>query len=325
MSTLSKIAASTPPETRLRPFDVRRDLRPVADLVELCFADTLDPDGQRYLQQMRMAAQNPALMRLASAAGEWSSVPMRGYVWEEDNRLIGNLTVIPFAVRKRRYFLIANVAVHPDYRRRGIARRLTEQGLEHARQRGASAVWLHVRQENEAAARLYRSLDFVERARRTTWHSDPQINLSLPPPGMAITARRGEHWQAQSSWLRRAYPPELTWHLALNLKALRPGLPGMLYRLFTQIATRQWSLACDGRLVGVLSWLANPGFADSLWLAASSTAEEAAAYALLLHARQNLTSSRRLVLDYPAGHADEGIQAAGFHVHQTLIWMENRF
>jgi hypothetical protein len=49
------MAAITHPTTtsssHLRAFDVRHDLDAVADLVEVCFADTLDADGRRYIQQ----------------------------------------------------------------------------------------------------------------------------------------------------------------------------------------------------------------------------------------------------------------------------------
>ena len=117
----------------MRPFDVRRDLAPVADLVEQCFADTLDPDGERYLEQMRAASRNPGFLHFAAAASEWSSVPLSGYVWEEDGKVVGNISLIPFALHNQRNYLIANVATHPAYRRRGIARSLTAQAVEHAR------------------------------------------------------------------------------------------------------------------------------------------------------------------------------------------------
>ena len=60
--------------------------------------------------------------------------------------------------------LIANVATHPDHRRKGIARTLTEQVMQHARQRGVDALWLHVRADNPGAVQMYSDLGFVERA-----------------------------------------------------------------------------------------------------------------------------------------------------------------
>jgi GNAT superfamily N-acetyltransferase len=309
----------------LRPFDSQRDLRNVADLVELCFSDTIDVDGRRYLQQMRFAADNPRYMRWAAAAIEVSSLPSAGYVWEEKGRLVGNLSLIPFSVQGARYYLIANVAVHPDYRKQGIARMLTASGIEYARKRGARATWLHVREDNEAATNLYRSLGFKERARRTSWHCQPESPRRLVDPGIRFRPRRRQDWNAQKAWLVATYPPELTWHMPLKLADLRPGLAGALYRFFTQLHIRQWSAIQNGDLLGILSKVASTGHADHLWLAAWPDKEDLAAAALLSYARQQFGLRRTLSLDYPAGHAVEAIHSAGFNDHQTLIWMEDRF
>jgi ribosomal protein S18 acetylase RimI-like enzyme len=321
MSTLSNLLLSAATQKHLRPFDPRRDLGPVADLVEQCFADTLDPDGERYLQHMRAAAKNPGFLRWASVAAEFSSVPLTGYVWEEDGKIVGNVSLIPFIMHNNRYYLIANVAVHPEYRRRGIARKLTLQAVDHARRRGAPRAWLHVRENNEAAITLYCSLGFQEQARRTTWYTQREIPSGTQPNGVRIIPRQGYHWSTQSKWLARNYPSEVTWHLPFSKNTLRPGLVGIIYRAFSGSYARQWSILSGDRLLGVLAWQPSGNFADTLWLSTSAEDEEMAAYALLLHARQHLSPRRPLSLDYPAHHADESMQAAGFYIHQTLIWM----
>jgi len=305
----------------LRPFDTQRDLRSVADLVELCFSDTIDADGKRYLQQMRFAADNPRYLRWAAAAVDISSLPSSGYVWEEDGKLVGNLSLIPFNVHGDRYYLIANVAVHPAYRRRGVARELTASGIEYARRRGAKACWLHVRQENEPATNLYQSL----RARRTSWHSQKDAKSNTAYPDVRFGSRRRQDWKSQKVWLANNYPPELTWHMPIRLDDLRPGLAGALYRFFTQLNIQQWHATQNGQLLGILSRVASTGYADHFWLAAWPEKEDLAAAALLSHARQHFGQHRTLSLDYPAGRAVEAIQSAGFSAHQTLIWMEDRF
>jgi ribosomal protein S18 acetylase RimI-like enzyme len=324
MATITqKLTAPGKPD-HLRPFDSHRDLRQVADLVELCFADTIDADGKRYLQQMRFAADNPRYLRWAAAAVDVSSLPSAGYVWEEDGKLVGNLSLIPFSVHNDRYYLIANVAVHPEYRKRGIARMLTAQGIEHARKRGAKATWLHVREENEAANNLYRSLGFEERGRRTTWFSQSDVPGVAVNPHIKFTSRRSQDWNAQKAWLVNSYPPELTWHMPLKLIDLRPGITGALYRFFTQLNIRQWTAVQNGQLLGILSKVASTGQADHLWLAAWPDQEDTAAAALLSYARQQLGQRRTLSLDYPSGRASQAIEQAGFSAHQTLVWMEDR-
>ena len=331
MASLTKLLASSSDQGKLRPIDVRRDLNQVADLMEHCFADTLDPDGQRYLQQMRTAANNPGYLRWATMMSEGGAVPVSGYVWEDGGQVVGNLTLIPYYSIGRRYFLVANVAVHPDYRRKGIATSLTLKAIEHARQRGAQAVWLHVRADNEGATRLYRTLGFIERARRTTWIWDnPSPGDVVVPgsrvevlsyPGISVQGRRSSDWRLQRAWLEKNYPAELSWHLSLKHNALSPNLWGLLHRFLNDIQVRQWSAYRKNRLAGVLVWQSMLAYADSLWLATTPENEEGVVGALLHHARAHSSSRRPLSLDYPADRAVVEIEAAGFRIHQTLIWM----
>ncbi|MGE5221079.1 MAG: GNAT family N-acetyltransferase [Omnitrophica WOR_2 bacterium] len=310
---------------QLRPFDLRRDLNAVADLVELCFADTLDPEGERYLRQMRDAARSATFLRWANAVADQTIMPLSGFVWEEDRRLVGNLSLIPFNIHSQRYYLIANVAVHPDYRRRGIARALTAMAQEQVRRRRGRAAWLHVREENEAAVRLYLSLGFKERARRTTWHSlrSSQLETLRTAPGTVIGSPRSYHWQQQYAWLREIYPEHLSWHLPLNIRNFQPGISGFVSRLISGAYTRQWSIEQEGRLQATLSWQAFQGYYDYLWLAAPPVMNETAIQALLTHVRQQFANRRSLALDFPAHVIDKPIRDAGFIPHQTLIWMSD--
>lgn len=332
MATLSKVIPSTRAANCLRPYDVWRDLSAVADLIELCFADTLDGDGQRYLEQMRSASRSPSLLRWLNLARERTNLPLAGFVWEEDGRVVGNLTLIPHYHPRQRYYLIANVAVHPDYRRTGIASSLTQQAIDVARQRGARAAWLQVRDDNPGAIRLYHSLGFIERARRTTWGCsapaglDPALSplisiRSATPLGLVVAQRMDQDWSQQQAWLRASYPPDLLWHLNLKINALRPGFLGLLYRMWNDVYVQQWSARREGRLLAVLAWQSLAAFSDHLWLAAQAEPDEEAVTALLVHARRRLSSRRMITLDYPAGKGVEAIRAAGFQPLHTLIWM----
>ena len=53
-----------------------------------------------------------------------------GYVWEEDGQPVGYVMLQPTAMLGSPAWEISRVAVLPDYRRGGIARRLVEAGLE---------------------------------------------------------------------------------------------------------------------------------------------------------------------------------------------------
>ena len=307
----------------LRPFDMRRDLEAVVDLVELCFDSTLDEAGRRYLRRMRAMAQNPAMLRWTALTAEFASAPLSGYVWEQDGRLVGNTSLVPYFIKGRRFYLIANVAVHPDYRRQGIARQLTRKAVERARARGISAVWLHVRQENHAAIALYQEQGFIERTRRTTWvgRGTNSYVASTLPPGAQIGPARASHWQMMRSWMGNSYPLEYCWHMPIRPNTLRPGLWGALYRLISGASVQSWAATLDGKLQAALSWHTSIDRGEDLWLAAPTEGATDAVQALMEHAHGLLRPGARLNMEYPAGEHGAAIRAAGFREVQTLNWM----
>jgi ribosomal-protein-alanine N-acetyltransferase len=69
-------------------------------------------------------------------------------------------------------FHIANIAVHPGTRRKGIARMLMKHVLETAGRMGARIAALEVRASNEQAKSLYRGFGFREVAIRKCYYPD---------------------------------------------------------------------------------------------------------------------------------------------------------
>lgn len=67
---------------------------------------------------------------------------------------------------------ITNLAVHPEYRRRRIARALLEAMLEGARRRGVELVFLEVRPTNAEAIGLYEGFGFRVIGRRKGYYFD---------------------------------------------------------------------------------------------------------------------------------------------------------
>jgi ribosomal protein S18 acetylase RimI-like enzyme len=308
---------------QLRPLNILTDLPLVADLVESCFAGTLDTEGHRYIQQMKRAGNDSYFLRWAANAMDTVSMPLSGYVWEENREVVGNVSLVPFKREGRKIYLIANVAVRSDYRRQGIAHTLTATAMQHARQRGAAAIWLHTRDDNPGAAALYASLGFRERVRRTLWQAAPDRSLGPLGAGITITSRQARDWPQQEAWMLQLYPDMLVWYQPIPWLSLRPGLGPSIYRFFLEYETRQWAARVDGgQLLGVLAWQPIPGYADRLWAAAPLEGGEGALTALLLHARRTLTWQKNLTLELPADQAQEAILAAGFKPIRTLIWMQ---
>jgi GNAT superfamily N-acetyltransferase len=281
----------------------------------------MDNDGQRYLSDMRRASRDDSFLSWASHMSETASLPMAGFVWEQDGRIVGNSSLIPFRDRGKRVYLIANVATHPDYRRRGIGRALTERSMKQARDRNAVAVWLHVRDDNPGAIELYEQLGFQEIARRTTWQATPDHFLSVPESDIHIGSRPPRFWPLQREWLERLYPESLNWYHTWNFNPLRPGLWNWFYLLFVDFNIKQWAAIRNDEFLAALAWMPQVGKSESLYAATGTGLDGGALTELLLHARRSLSNHSSLSLDYPAGEMTDAIQAAGFRIRRTLLWM----
>lgn len=68
---------------------------------------------------------------------------------------------------------IANVAVHPEWRRRGVGAALLDDILAAARAADVHAMYLEVRASNAAAQALYASRGFLPVGRRRRYYVDP--------------------------------------------------------------------------------------------------------------------------------------------------------
>ena len=321
MAAITSISQTNHYPPPLRAFDIRRDLVPVADLVELCFADSLDADGRRFITRMRKAAQDKGIFGFSSAGIQLAQMPMFGYVWEQDGALIGNISLVPYMIQRRPSFLIANVAVHPDYRRRGIAKALTDQCLEHARNRHASHVWLHVREENLPAVNLYRSIGFLEFTRRTTWLSEKRLSAAPQTQEFQQPRISKKSWKAIARQLKRSYPSEITWNMKFSLGLYRPGISGEIARLLYPGRVQRWVLESAKNDPLFVALQSTQSSYDSLWLAARSDACEEDVQYILKQCLADIAKDRPIRLDYPVGHSENGIQAAGFKIQQKLVWM----
>lgn len=308
--------------SNLRPLSIFRDLPAVADLIELCFSSTMDTEGKRYIQDMRRAGSDSSFLRWANQAAESTSLPLTGYVWEENGRIVGNASLVPFRQKRHKIYLIANIAVHPDFRRRGIARALTEQAMKHAREKKADSIWLHVRDDNPHAIELYEKLGFVERARRTTWQANTEVNSPILQTAIQIVPRYSHFWPLQEKWLDRMYPYFLAWHRDWNFKSLRPGFWNWFYLFLVDRQIRQWAAVKDGVLEAALAWVPY-GRGESLFAATGEGSDPHALVALLLQARRELSHLHpHIILEFPSGTLDGAIQSAGFRALRTLIWMQ---
>lgn len=67
-----------------------------------------------------------------------------------------------------------NIAVHPDYRRQGLAERLVDSLVAGLREKGSRCLTLEVRQSNTPAIGLYEKLGFTQIGLRKNYYRNPR-------------------------------------------------------------------------------------------------------------------------------------------------------
>lgn len=231
MTSVSLPDSSITSADGLRPINLRTDLAPLADLIELVFANSMDFSGRAAVREMRTLSRMGVGLRMLASMNDLAQGISLGYVWIANGKLVGNVSVYaagwPASVGSA--WIIANVGVHPDYQRQGIARRMLRASMDAIRDRDGDTAILQVDQDNFGARRLYESLGFVEERAWTTWRRDgiaripPPLEENMPH----ITTRQGSEWQSEYNLARRLRPQErggLGWLRPLHVGLFRRSL-----------------------------------------------------------------------------------------------------
>jgi predicted N-acetyltransferase YhbS len=149
----------------IRPINITRDMQAVMRLLNRVFSPTLDQEGRNALNSM---SNQPSLVHRIQQFGN-KLAP--GFIWEEKGSIVGNVSIIPTNEVGR--IILANVAVHEKFRRRGIAQALMEATLNHLGERHVNTVMLQVDVDNSGAQRLYQNLGFHTVGSTTYWTASP--------------------------------------------------------------------------------------------------------------------------------------------------------
>jgi ribosomal protein S18 acetylase RimI-like enzyme len=263
MSAASLVSARQP-VSGLRPFHPRRDLAALADLVEVCFAPTLDASGRASIQEMRLLSRTGPLLWLLSRTGNAFPL-MRGFVWVEHDRLVGNASIASAGYDNG--WVIANVGVLPEYRRQGIARRLMQAALEWVEQRNGFAT-LQVDADNDAARALYESLGFTTQRAFTRWRRASTLrpaDLPLDPPQIrrlrqneagalyALAASVRPNEQGGMGWLRPTRPDKFRPARVPELRLLLSGQRTNFWVVPGQSGALDGALCIDSRIGGLIT------------------------------------------------------------------------
>ncbi len=330
--TLARTGAAT---SGLQPFDARRHMRQVADLIAEAFADDLDGSGRNMIHDMRLASWlSPVLGSLASLA--FFDEVVSGFVWLEQGKVVGNATLQRADTSEMRW-RITNVAVMAEQRKRGIGRALMQATLgEIAKEHGAWAI-LQVRAENTAARHLYERLGFTPVCRVGVWKL---------PSARAMPPRLPEHdrdielhplaphaWQPRLELARAARSELAHWLEPLNEATfeviLEQRFGEWLGRLSGLRTIRRWGAWEGDRLVGLVEtvggWLND---VHRLRLIVHPQARGRLEAALVARGLRSLAddSVQPVIVEHDGDHTEgvAALEAAGFRPQRVFLTMRRQ-
>jgi ribosomal protein S18 acetylase RimI-like enzyme len=232
----------------IRPLHPARDLDGLAHLIEQAFGEELSEGGEQVLRELRLLSRLGPFGVLLTGMGSEVDGLFNGFVWEQEGRVVGNVT-IGRPTRHPVRWQISNVAVLESCREQGIGRKLVEAAIDLILRRGGRTAYLFVRQNNPAAIHLYESLGFVE--------VDRTVDLVF----RAGSTAGGER---PLRLLRRLKPGESELLYELASQAMGPGA-----RWLTPVRRRQFVRSADERFFRRLGALVS-GESETIYGAHSS-------------------------------------------------------
>ncbi|MCS7259313.1 MAG: GNAT family N-acetyltransferase [Anaerolineae bacterium] len=313
----------------LRPVDPLRDMSAIADLIQASFSDDLDQSGYAMLREMRTMGRLGAFLWLLGAWGGGPNTALSGFVWVEEGRIVGNVTVTPSPHTPDRW-IISNVAVAQEYRGRGIARGLMQAALEMIAESGGHIATLQVRDDNSVARHIYETLGFRVVGGTAYLHND----RILPAKGSQLSddgwhhltsadaesiyrlARVATPLAVQAEWpvRRRHYHFGLEQHLLDQLYKLLGKVPSL------RLAVRDADTVCASVIVRP-----NLRNVPQVELIVHPDVRGRFEHGLIAHALSHIHrwGGHQAVAYHPTYHP-EGVAAliaAGFRVKRTLLLM----
>jgi len=318
--TATILTRSSGPATGMRLVDPKRDMRALAQLIEVAFSSNLEAGSERMLGWMKFMGRLGWLGWILSFSLLPPAARPHGFVWEVEGRLVGNASVLTVGGHARRWILV-NVAVHPDFQRQGIARRLVKACVAYVHEHKGRVLLLQTESDNRGVQELYTQLGFETIARRTTWVGKFERSRFRSMTTGRARARFREEWQEQVALARRIYPEGLIWPYPPGSSVYRSM--GLMDSMLMG-GERHWVVCEEDVLVGSLSLRWGPEIdAWRMLLVVDPKAHDHVERELLVCGLGDLPLRKaRIELEYPTGIAEDQLRDLGFEEKRRLTWMK---
>jgi ribosomal protein S18 acetylase RimI-like enzyme len=245
----------------LRAFKLPDDLPALIDLIPPSFQypeneawSMQEEEVTSFVDTMKGFRRMWPLLRLAQLLVPPLRDAFLGYIWEEDGKPVGLSNVLRQGATDRWY--IGNVAVLPEYRRRGIARQLVEACMGLAKERGAKALILDVVAENVPAYSLYKRLGFEHFSSNSELsYEDSTAPPAVPelPGGYTLAPQPLRAWRERYALAQRITPETIRHYIPVREERFRQPLflhmITPLLRLATGMDAHAFAARANGSMV----------------------------------------------------------------------------
>jgi len=216
----------------MRPLKFPGDLLPLADMIVAAFQYPENPEWgiqadeeEDIAREIKTLRKLWPLFRIVQLVSPAMRDLFRGFVWEEDGKL--GAVVLTQRRGTTKTWVVGVVGVLPEFRRRGIARKLLTHTLEDLKARGAERVGLGVIEKNVPAYSLYKSLGFEHFSSMNEYHLSPTgtpETVALPS-GFTEREHRRSDWRSRYELEKRITPATVAAHNPVEEGRFRTPIP----------------------------------------------------------------------------------------------------
>ncbi|MHA1200026.1 MAG: GNAT family N-acetyltransferase [Candidatus Heimdallarchaeaceae archaeon] len=246
-------------ELTLRTWNFEEDHENVSELLGLVFEEELESKG---LEMKNVFDEYKSFLPFFKIMGLFNKNfkhTLDGFVIENsEGRIIASVN-LSYSIY---YWEISMVATHPDYRRKGLARKLVTLAVRHAKELGAKLCVLEVKEINKPAYNLYRSLQFIHYDSVSRYKLEHEklssiVPIILPKEYDFRELERNKKTNQSRYELDIRSTPEETllfqpiskkkYHKSLLIKLIRP-----IVKLLIKMKISQWTIHHEDILIGTL-------------------------------------------------------------------------
>ncbi len=248
--------------SRIRPFQIPQDLDIMLKIIEEGFQYPDKPDWnfqddekESMLDSITAIRRIWPMIQILKKFLPFLRDVMHGFIYLEKDIPVG---LINFS-RQRNIpeWIIGNVVVLPEYRRRGIARKLVEASLAELNIRKAKLARLEVIADNRPAFRLYEEMGF------TAYSNSSFYDIHLDNPGSppvldestSLEILRPGEWKTRLEFTKRITPKRVQYYEPVRRERFKTSIVLLILIPLIQIIsgskTERFAITNNGKTVSV--------------------------------------------------------------------------